>query len=428
MRFLIVIAFVNTPLIALGATVMVHDVYHFGWGSEVELFFLAPMAVLALMLLSILARRRVSRWQRAVVVVVMVQTFLLPVTSYLLSGLGRWLKIELSKVPSTAALLLTFAMLGVMAMWSAKGRREVPRLLRMLTAFTMTYSLAFAFLLPVVVHLTLDPLAERESEFPHAMLLIGALPPAVAVAYWVGYVEKQLQPLARNGLVGVVVVVLLIDCLITPRMGESRWYGMLIGIHTLLALFSVATTSMCALAFAQWWLLRGVGEAPVVNPPSVMIGTVVGKKEEEEVGWFRYLGMLRGMRTELAAFMFKPQDEDRELAIPAGTPFVAALPVEALDPKPGEKIAALKHGDTIIVRGFSGGVGEKTFREHAGVVVGPRGLHVMRVDEALLETNARQEAVLAVWRPFLIGVSIATAGSLPIVIAVLRGLLRWVFR
>ena len=102
---------------------------------------------------------------------------------------------------------------------------------------------------------------------------------------------------------------------------------------------------------------------------------------------------------------------------------MAALPADALAPKLGERIPALRAGEAVIVRGFeparrgSGG----GFRTSDSPVPGPNGVTVLRVEDDGWETNRGSEVVLAIWRPFLVYLAVATAVFVPIVVEVLIG-------
>jgi hypothetical protein len=399
---------------------MAHDV----WGLRIPNAALLggpPFAILTTMLLAIVPRGRVSRWQRGLLVAVVVQMLVCPVTAYLLGEVSRVFGLDFSKAAPRASAVVVGGLGLATVAWAALNRgRRVPAAMTALGALSLAYSLVLALSLPIAARALADEI------LPLEWILLACVVPAVATAAWVALSRRSIPDWAAQALLFAVVAATTLDIVVVPAMRTEPFLAMIKGVNWLLASSSVTTAAMSMVAFMQWWSLRGIGDGhETAGDGGAVRGTV--EADHDVVGWFTYLGMLRGMRIEHEAFHLRPDHGGNAIPIPAESVLVAPLPAAALDPKPGDRIPALRRGDTVVVRGFvqrgSGG-----FRDHAGPVVGAGGLHVVRAHESVDAPDRRSrfdEVLLGMWRPFVLYVAVATAGSLPIVVALVLGLVDW---
>jgi hypothetical protein len=409
---LVVVAFVDTVLIALGLAMLAHDILLFGGRRESELtpLFGGPFVVALLMLVPIVRGGRASRWLRLLVVIVVSHAVLLPVLAILLRdpSLPDLVPRGWSAPAGAIAALAIFAFAGA---WTAL-RGGVPRAMHALVAFFLTLSLVYGLALPFAACIAGAP------EKMHVAAIIAlSVVPAVAVAAWVARAERPLPRAATRTVVAVAVLCGACAVVAMPAMRTDGFFAFVQGLDVLLGCGFVTVASIVALALMSWWGLRRASQAPPLDPPRVVAGTVAAK--DAVVGWFRYLGVLRGARTELAGFDL--QTDSAVLPVAAGATLVATLPDDALDPVAGERIPALRVGDKVVVIGFAAPA-EGDFRTNAAPMPGPRGLRVLRVeDESWEKTTPMHEVVLGVWRPCLAYVAAMTLVTTPVAWSVLVG-------
>jgi hypothetical protein len=305
-------------------------------------------------------------------------------------------------------------LLLVTAVSAARGRAGAPRGLRVWAGFALALCLSVGLGMAV-----LAPVTPGNGALLVQRVMIGAVPLSLAVAGTLAIRDRPLPGRWATALWAAVAVLALGAALVVPPIRSDGFLTLLSQLPALLACASVAVGTLMSIAFLQWWAVRGLGKRPAGVPPAVFQGVV--EADEEVVGWFTYLGVLRGMRAELGAFRLRT--EDGVLDVPVGATLVAALPEAALDPTPGDRFPALRRGEAVSVRGFvaRGGGG---FRETSAPVPGPRGLVVQRDEMDGFHGGAGDEAVLAVWRPFMLYNAVAAAAFLPIAVTVVGGLVR----
>lgn len=287
--------------------------------------------------------------------------------------------------------LAAAVVIAAMVHSSASRRRLVPRWVRPVVTFSVSYLLVLGLWLPLAALLWGEQL-----EGGCNLIALVAIPAAPAAAVSLSAARRPEWWSRNTGIIGVSLAIAL--CIgLALRFNSSRTADALFInlIPVLLVAAMAALGSVVALALCQWRELRfhrrdGRREAPWVQRGIVEADAPAGTP----IGVIRFLGWLGGFRAEVAPFAIRTE-EGRKVLVPRGSQLSAAPGPESVSSSAGEFVVALRAGDPVAAAGYESPVGDGPFRSSGAPVPSDRGVLVFGPHEP----PVRQSLVLLLWRP-----------------------------
>jgi hypothetical protein len=408
-RALVLFASIATPMLALCAALLSARAMRIDESVEWPLIILlAPPALVAFAIWWPIRRATlVPRWIRAACVLVALHALLVLAIGVLWFRAKSLIKIdELLPLTADLPIELPVAALAIMLIVAAIARamtaprRGLPRWLDWTVRLLLTHLLALGLVTPIVSF----GWGQRPAiaTVPPAWMILG--PTAIAALLSTLAARRN----TRRVFAGLAIVGAVLAIVLTLRMdNDARWIYSNFA-HLIVANAFLALVAINLLGLFHW---LSVHTPATADAHAAQCGAVVPPEGLEHVGWVHCSGWMEGLHLESIGFQLDTRAGHVE--VPESARIIAPLPLATIDMPVGASIPLLAKGDSVRATGYVEGPCDGPFRQSSLPVPSSRGVIV----ELAAETQPRNNAVLAIWRPCLLYLAVVTVIAIPGVIA-----------